>query len=156
MAAAWKAAAVTLDMLAPPAVSASLVVTSSPGEMVEAPVVTVVVSTSTSHTASVDLAAAVELVMLSGPGVLLPVVPVAGVAVAVGLILELLVELVVLALVAVVELVAVSVVELPAQLIAQELVILVLTPVFEKVAVAPVTLMVVITAVTILILGSST
>ena len=72
------------------------------------------------------------------------------------LVLEPLAEVVVLVLVAVVGLVAFSVVELPAPLVAQELVMLVMTPVFEKVAVAPVTLMVVITAVTILILGSST
>ena len=150
------AAAATLTVLAPPTVSASLEVTSSPEKMVEAPVVSIVVSTSTFHIVSADLAEAVGPVMLNVIVMQLPVVPVADVEVAVKLILELLVELVVLALVAVVELVAISVVELPAQLVAQELVMLVMTPVFEKVTVAPVALIVVIAAASISIPSSST
>ena len=147
MAAAWKAAVVALDVLAAPTVSASLVVTSPQGEMVDAPVVTAVGSTSTSHATSVDPAVVGELVLLSVVVVLLSVVAVADVQVAVMLVLELLTELVVLALVAVVELVAISVVELLVKLVAQ-LVVLVLAPVFEKATAAPVPLMVVITAAT--------
>ena len=148
MAAAWKAAVVALDVLAAPTVSASLVVTSPQGEMVDAPVVTAVGSTSTSHATSVDPAVMSELVLLSVVAVLLSVAAVADVQVAVMLVLELLTELVVLARVAVVELVAISVVELLVKLVAQELVVLVLAPVVEKVTGAPVPPTVVITAAT--------
>ena len=123
--------------------------------MVEAPVVSAVVTTSTFHATSVDPAVIGELVLLSVVVVLLPVMPVADVQVAVELVLEPLAELVVLALVAVVELVAVSVVELLVKLVAQVLAMLLLISVLVRVTVVPMILTVVITAATILISGFS-
>ena len=155
MAADCMTAVVAHGVMAAPTVSASLVVASPQGDMVEAPVVPAVVSTSTSRATSVDPAVVSELMLPSAVVMLSSVVPVADVHVVAGLMLEPLAELVVLALVAVVEFVAAAVVELLVKLVAQVLAMLLLISVLVRVTVVPMILTVVITAATILISGFS-
>ena len=63
--AAGVGAGACVGVLSAPIVSASLMVTSSPGQTAEATVFAAVVSTSTFHASSVSLAVVVELVLLS-------------------------------------------------------------------------------------------